>query len=161
MDERSRKEYLRAIELAQQEANGIEEELKGLQERQKRLVQLNTFIEQGKLILGIESVDAPESIKSTPPTPKRIGLGLIPEGVILEKQPIHLKVAQIIREGGKSVNLSELVDEFRKRNWKLSKKNPRQVLRNTIKTNPELFSKKGIGPGGEAFYDLKNETPEE
>lgn len=154
MVQQSRQEYLRAIELAQQEANDLMEQLKKFQKLQQRLIQLSTFIEQGKLILGIESLD---TLKPTSSPGKKKGLGLIyPED--LEEQPIYLKVVQILRETGISMTLSDLAEEFRKRNWKLSKKNARQVLRNTMKAKPEMFLKKGLGEGGKVLYGLKEES---
>jgi hypothetical protein len=53
-----------------------------------------------------------------------------------------------------------MVEEFRKRNWKLSKDNPRQVLRNTLKAKPEIFSKNEQGMGKEVLYGLRAELPE-
>ncbi len=145
----------KAIEAAQLEMKQVTEKLKDLQKYQQRLVQLTTFIEQGKLLIGEESEEvSSESIKDTllkSTKPELLNLSI---GDASEK-PVYLKVVQIINEIGRPLNLTEMVEEFRKRQWKLSENNPREVLRNTLKTKPQIFMKTGQGEGGKVLYGLK------
>jgi len=154
----TKEHFRKAIDAAQHERDQLIEKLKDLEKIKQRLTQLDTFIEQGKLLLGIESLKAPLG-----PMPHLIqrtrGFPLFTSDD--SKKPIHLKAAQIIKEAGKPLGLSEMVEEFRKRNWKLSKDNARQVLRNTLKAKPEIFSKNEQGRGKEVLYGLKEESSEQ
>jgi hypothetical protein len=148
--------FRKAIDAAQHERNQLIEKLKDLEKIKQRLAQLDTFIEQGKLLVGIETIEVPS--EPPPQIEKRKGFGLIQlDG---SKNPLYLKAVQLIKEAGRPLGLSEMVEEFRKRNWKLSKDNPRQVLRNTLKAKPEIFSKNEQGMGKEVLYGLRAELPE-
>lgn len=143
--------FRKAIELAQHERNQLIEELKELEKIKQRLTQLDTFIEQGKLLLGIKSLEG--SSEPTPQIEQRKGFGLLP--IDDSAKPIYLKAVQIIKEAGRPMGLSEMTEEFRRRNWKLSEDNPRQVLRNTLKSKPQIFSTTEQGKGKEVLYGLK------
>lgn len=149
--------FRKAIEAAQRERNQLFEKLKDLQKIQQRLTQLDTFIEQGKLLAGIESFEG--SSEPTPLIERKRGFGLLPPDD--SEKPIYLKVMQLIKEAGKSLGLSEMAEEFRKRNWKLSEDNPRQVLRNTLKSKPQIFSTTEQGKGKEVLYGLKEGSSEQ
>ena len=136
MPEQSNQEYRKTIEVAQQEISQLAEKIKGLEKFQLRMRQLEALVGQAKIVVG-------ESIEPQEPTPsdKAVSLSLsYPDN---SEKPIYLKMVQIIKEAGEPLSLVDMVEEFRKREWKLSKKNPREVLRNTLKAKPHIFVKVG------------------
>lgn len=150
--------FRKAIEAAEHERDQLAEELKGLEKIQERVAQLNAFIEQGKLLIGIETAQT----ISEPVRHLIVRTRGYPSSTSDDSQkPIFLKAAKIIRESGRSLGLSEIVEEFRKRDWKLSEDNPRQVLRNTLKSKPQMFSTTEQGKGKEVLYGLKEESSEQ
>jgi hypothetical protein len=148
MSEQPNQEYQRAIESAQREMDQLSEKIKALEKYQQRYRKLEAFIGQGKVLVE-------ESIEPSQPSAheKVISFGLTqPDS---SEKPIYLKMVQILKEAGKPMTLAGMVEEFRKRNWKLSEKNPREVLRNTLKTKPHVFVRAGQGEGGQALYALR------
>jgi hypothetical protein len=148
--EKTNEYMVQVLEIAQEDLNQILERLKEFDQLNRERERLETLINFAKNYLGKTAqaempngeIEAPEG-----------GLGL--EIPLIEK-PIAQGAMEIIREAGHPLTLKEIQDGFRKRHWKLSEKNGREVLRFTLRKKPEIFiksMKKGKGPSG--LYDLR------
>jgi hypothetical protein len=152
--------YQKAIESAEEEKQQVLTKLKELDALKQRLLQLQTFIEQGKALLGLENTEDSHGGPSEPsqhtesstvaPRVLRFSRGD-------SEMPNHMRIAKVIEEVGRAMTLNELVEEFKKRNWKLSKDNPRQVLRSCFNQHPEMFSQEIRRNGGipRGYYSLR------
>lgn len=118
----------KAIESAQHERTRLIERLKEFDEIRLRISQLEAFINQGQVLIG-----------ETPKT-GQIPLLEMPHPVTLIEKPLVKGAMEILREfGGGAMKLTDLAEEFYKRGWKLSKANGAEVLRSTLKKNPDMF----------------------
>ncbi|HVN95936.1 MAG TPA: hypothetical protein VMT62_05870 [Syntrophorhabdaceae bacterium] len=61
-----------------------------------------------------------------------------------------------LENGNKPLKLSELETEFRKRNWPISEKNAREVLRATLNSKPSIF----VYNREDCTYRIKIDRPE-
>jgi hypothetical protein len=120
----------KAIQQAQDEYESLNEKLKEYDQIKLRLSQLEVFINTGKTLLGNNSSSKEE--KQTIQTNT-----LFPD----EKQPItHLEcVKRLLLDSEHELSLSELVEGYRKRNWKLSEANGREILRGIVLRYPTMF----------------------
>lgn len=141
--------YKKAIEAAEEEREQVILKLQELETHRKRLSQLESFIEKGKALLSQENVEDSRN-------------GLSQEGLFFIKEdsqmPNYMRMAKVLQEVGRPMTLAELAEQFEKRNWKLSKNNPRGVLRGAFIQHPELFSKDIRKNGGipHGYYSLKD-----
>jgi uncharacterized protein YihD (DUF1040 family) len=121
-----------AIQQAQKEYDSLIEELKGYDKIKLKLSQLEAFITTGKTLLGNDVPSKDNAKISTYPS-------LFPD----EQQPLtHLEsVKKILSDAGTELSLSDLVDGYRKRKWKLSESNGREVLRGIMLRNSADFKK--------------------
>lgn len=154
--------YKKAIKAAEEEREQVIFKLKELEIHRKRLSQLESFIEKGKALLSQENVgDSPDGLSALPEQTNsskftQEGLSFIKEN---SQMPNHMKVAKVLKEVGRPMTLAELEAEFEKRNWKLSKNNPRGVLRGCFIQHPEMFSQEIRKEGGipRGYYSLKQQ----
>ena len=134
----------KAIDQAQEEYDSLLEKLKEYEQVKLKLSQLEMFINTGKLLLGI---DEKSTAKEETPT--------FPAMLFNEDaQPAtHLtRVKKILTDAGRELSLSELVEEYRKRQWKLSDVNGREVLRGVMIRHQGTF-KRSL-KGNVAYYEL-------
>lgn len=143
--------YRKAIEDAEQEKQELIAKLKDLETIQQRLSRLEIFIEQGKFLLGIEAQETPKPLIPPAKTKAEELLSLINEG----KKPIHLRAMELMQEIGRPMEIEEIEEEFRKRNWKLSPNHGAEVLRRCFRGRPNVFSKNKKG-----LYSLKIQVAE-
>lgn len=145
----------KAIQDAQQEHGQLLETLKGYEKTKLRVAQLESFINMGKALLGVDVVA--EEIKPV------VQFSLLPQDATpapdqsknteLTLMPLKEGVLQILTESDRALSLAEIADEFRKRHWKLSEKNGRQVLRGTMLRFTELVTR--TVKGYTAYYRIK------
>ena len=131
----------KAVESAERERDQLLEKLKELEKVKERLGQVEAFISQGRILIGVQ----PSKIVSDEPS--RGDLGLVP---FVKPKPNYEKILEVLKASGRSMTLSEISNEFRARQWPLSEKNPLEILRTSLKSKPHLFVKKGRGT-----WDLK------
>lgn len=141
----------KAIMGAEQELDSLNERMKEYETLRLRMAQLETFLKAAKVVVGeTDQLNQGASIPVTPELFARTDK----ESNISEKT--HLEsIAEILKEVSKPLSLSELAEEFKKRNWKISEKNGRQVLRASILRRPNMFNKSFQGIT--AYYELKQE----
>lgn len=143
----------RAIEDVQQACNDLNAQwlakLKEADEIKESLGKLEAFLSPAKALLSMgeesqtEAVVLPKAASLPPPSS-------IPPMSLIEK-PLLQGGIEIIKEAGRPMHLNEIEAEFRKRRWKLSEKNGREVLRVTYKKHiGTIFSKTKKGQ-----YSLK------
>lgn len=143
LGEADRNKIKEAIETAARKRDQLFNKIKELEDIKKEITKLEGFINQGKILLGLEPIAASldlafqeESQDSVRPT--------------LEKK-ISEGIYEILIESGRPMNPLEIANEFYKRGWRLSRANGREVLRAALKRNFDIFDKKTDGT-----YDLKN-----
>ena len=154
--------YKKAIEFAEEEREQVILKLQEFETYRKRLSQLESFIEKGKALLKEDNAEdsgngasaLPEH--ANPNTFTQEGLSFIKED---SQMPNYMRMAKVLQEVGRPLTLAELAAEFDKRNWGLSKNNPRGVLRGAFIQHPELFSKEIRKTGGikHGYYSLKKQ----
>jgi uncharacterized protein YihD (DUF1040 family) len=122
----------KAIQEAQDECNSLIEQLKEYDKIKLKISQLEAFINTGKTLLG-------NDVNTRDNTETSISPSLFPD----EKQPLtHLEsVKKILADGGSELSLNDLVEQYRKRNWKLSESNGREVLRGIMLRHSKDFKK--------------------
>ncbi len=144
----------KAVQDAQQEHARLLDTLKEYEKTRARVAQLEAFINLGIALLEITTTKEegkPENQPSLLPKEAKPTLAQ-PRG----KETVRtLKdgLLQILTESGMALSLAEIADEFRKRNWKLSEKNGRQVLRGTVLRIPDLVTR--TLKGYTAYYQIK------
>jgi hypothetical protein len=122
----------KAIQEAQKQYNSLIEELKEYDKIKLKLATLENFITYGKALLGNNATPADNIEISTTPR-------LFPDD---KQQMTHLEsVKRILADAGKELSLNDLVEGYRKRNWKLSESNGREVLRGIMLRNADAFKK--------------------
>ncbi|MEW6386887.1 MAG: HTH domain-containing protein [Thermodesulfobacteriota bacterium] len=141
LEEDTRQNLLKALEGLQKELDEkttkiLElETIRGEYERIKILIQLI------KEELGLEVPKSILEIKS--------GGGMIisGEGLVsfITPKPIAEGASEIFDEFKRPITIKEIVNEFRRRGWKLSENNPQEVIRSTLKRHPKLFKKVSRG----------------
>ena len=125
----------KAIQVAEQEYNSLLDSLKEYERIKLRLSQLEVFINTGKTLLG------PDVTKSKNET--AITRTLFPdENIQSSNNAEHIK--RILTEVGRALSLSELVEEYDKRKFKLSENNGKEVLRGVIGRHKNIFKQEII-----------------
>lgn len=130
-----------AVEAKQMERVQLSDEIEELEKeltiKRTRLSWIDGFIEKGNLLLGIEikptepyrqattDVSAPAESEGVPP---------------IEKSHVR-GIEEILREYRRPMKASEIAKRFYELNWKLSKDNGSQIIRNVLKNNPDLFER--------------------
>lgn len=149
--------YKKAIESAEEEREQLLVKFKEFDALKQRLFQLENFIEKGKALLGVENFQNDLSASPQHARFSRDAPQVLPFIQDDSEMPNHKRIAKVLQENGKAMTLNELVEEFKKRNWKLSKDNPREVLRGCFIQHPEMFSKEIRRNGGipRGYYSLK------
>ena len=123
---------LAAINDAKQERQGVVLRLAEMERQQQRLFQLDTFIAQGELLLGLDK-------QKNDSTEHPVRMIHITKDSIAG--PNWIKARTIYRENGnKPLKLTDLVREFKNRGWKLSDKNSKEVMRSALKNKPDIFA---------------------
>lgn len=128
-----------AIEATQEERNRLIEEItraeKDLEARRNRLSSLDGFIEQGKLLLGMEVVASPSSIRTS--------IESIPseDESLVGKSVVAAGAVKIFREMKRALKPKTIADEFHRRGWPLSASGGTEVIRLAMKKRPKLFVK--------------------
>jgi hypothetical protein len=128
-------EFRRAIELAEQERDRLVEELQEYETKRIRIAQLETFISTGKSLFNI---DASKSI------PHQVSIPEVSSGGSIIEKPLDIAVTEILTESNRALKISEIENEFRRRNWRLSAKNGKQVLRSLLLRKQDSFRKEMI-----------------
>ena len=95
------------------------------------LGKLEAFLNPAKALLSSSVEPETKAILPSPPPPPPKSLIHVPP-IILEEKPILQGGIEILKDTGRPMYLSEIEAEFRKRRWKLSEKNGREVLRFTF-----------------------------
>ncbi|MGA7562629.1 MAG: hypothetical protein WBW55_05445 [Desulfobaccales bacterium] len=100
--------------------------LKEAEEIKDHLAKLEAFMASAKALLSIggESQIGADNARAVSLKPS----SFVPPASLIEK-PLLRGGVEILQEAGRPMHLSEIVDEFRKRRWKLSEKNGKEVLR--------------------------------
>lgn len=134
----------RAIQQAQQRYDDLAEELKQYEKIKSEMSQLEVFIKAGKVILGVENKTEGKHEINKPAE-------LFPNENI---QPeTHLQsIKKILATAQQELSLADLEEEYRKRGWKLSEPNGREVLRGVVLRNHKHFTK--TFHGNVAYYGL-------
>jgi hypothetical protein len=128
-------EFRRAIELAEQEHDRLLEELQEYEAKRIRIAQLETFISTGKSLFNIDASKSASHQLSMPE---------ISSGSSIIEKPLEIAVTEILTESNRALKISEIENEFRRRNWRLSEKNGKQVLRSLLLRKHDLFKKEMI-----------------
>jgi hypothetical protein len=144
MDDSYKDSIRKAIEGAQQQKDRLVVKLKELEGIQKEVARFDAFIERGQAILNAEL--ELNRLSSTSTTP-HVQLSEQPTSKTdVTKEPsLSQRVIELLKETGRPMRTSEIVSEFRKRNWKLSEKNGSEIMRFALRKKPELFSKDDQG----------------
>lgn len=144
----------RAIEDAQRAYDDLHKKLLAKLEEaadlKDSLSKLEAFINPAKALLGPlgESSSSPDEALTRTASLKPSSF--VPPLPLIEK-PLLQGSQEILKEAGRPLHLSDIEAEFRKRRWKLSEKNGREVLRATFRKHiGTIFIKTRKG-----LYDLK------
>lgn len=108
-------------------------ELEALRRQRDRIASLIRHI-QAELGIGAPTCDITSR-------EGELVLGGETEVRFISPKPIAEGMAEIFDEYHRSMDVKEIVDEFRQRGWKLSENNPQEVLRSTLTRHPKLFRK--------------------
>ncbi|MGZ3580881.1 MAG: hypothetical protein ACXWMH_11220 [Syntrophales bacterium] len=129
-------EIKKAIELAEQERDRLVEELQEYEAKRIRIAQLETFISTGKALFNIDASTS---------TLHQLSMPEISSGGATIEKPLEIAVTEILTESNRALKISEIENEFRKRNLRLSAKNGKQVLRSLLLRKHDLFKKEIVG----------------
>jgi hypothetical protein len=133
----------KAIQVAEQEYNSLLDSLKEYERIKLRLSQLEVFINTGKNLLGhdVTTING-VTISTKEPVMVRTRT-LFPDENIQSANNVEL-IKKILTDTGRALTLADLVEEYNKRNWKLSEKNGTEVLRSIINREENVFKKEII-----------------
>jgi hypothetical protein len=144
----------RAIEDAQRAYDDLHKQLLAKLEEaddlKASLSKLEAFISPAKALLSPlgESSSGPDEVPTRTASLKPSSF--VPSLPLIEK-PLLQGGIEILKEAGRPLHLTDIENEFRKRRWKLSVKNGREVLRATFRKHiGTIFIKTRKG-----LYDLK------
>ena len=149
----------KAIHDAQQEHGKLLETLKGYEKTKLRVAQLESFINMGMALLSIDTVTEASKPdvqlpllpqEATPKTDKSIEAS---KDIASPIMPHKEGILEILTASGRALSLAEIAEEYRKRHWKLSERNSRQVLRGAVLRWHDLFTK--TMKGNTAYYKIK------
>lgn len=131
-----------AMEDAKQESHTIGLRLLDMEKLQQRKSQIDTFVAQCQSLLG----EATQEVQTKPlfelPAKLRKRVRLHPDSFVDAAKEANWEKAQriFIETNNKPLMLSELVREFQKRDFKLSEKNAKEVIRAAVKNKREVFA---------------------
>lgn len=136
------------IESAKKELAKLQEELKELEAKQRRVSDLQIAMDKAMSVAGI----APEIPNDSQPAPiasrvlirRRKGTG-----EDIATRPIREKVHALILEFGRPMTIKEIAQEFYRREWKLSKEMGVESIRVMLWKHKDIFMKVG-----EKLYDV-------
>lgn len=147
----------RAIEDVQQVYDELHAQLlvkyKEADELKDRLAKLEAFINPAKALLGLGKESGAKADEALPKAASLQPSSFVPPLPLIEK-PLLQGGIEILKEIGRPMHLTDIVQEFRRRRWKLSEKNGKEVLRFTFRKHiGTIFvkTKKGL-------YDLKDRS---
>lgn len=149
----------KAIQDAQQEHGKLLEALKGYEKTKLRVAQLESFINMGKALLSIETVaeaskpDVQLPLLPQEATPKPNQSTEASKDTSATVRPHKEGILEILTASGRALSLAEIAEEYRKRHWKLSERNSRQVLRGAVLRWPDVFTQ--TMKGNTAYYQVK------
>ncbi len=126
-----------AMEDAKEESRAIALQLSEMERLQQRKAQLDSFIAQCQLLLGDTGKEPEgEALFDFP----RTATATVSAGNGTADTANWMKARTILIErNNRPIRLSELVREFQARGFKLSEKNPKEVMRTTIRSKPNVF----------------------
>lgn len=129
-----------AMEDARKESHDIGQKLIDMNDLVERKRQLDEFISQCQVILGLQESARQQGKYS----PVKIQMPMFEaQGTVRSSDNIKnwQKAVAIFQEtNNRPMRLSELVKEFEKRGYQLSKDNPKEVMRGTMKAKPQIFA---------------------
>jgi len=139
VEENTRQSLLKALEDLQRDLDKKSHKIVELEAIRNECEEIKSLIQQIKHQLGLE-IPHTHFIATG-------GYVLGGEGIFkfITPKPITEGISEIFDEFKRSMNINEIVDEFRKRGWKLSENNPQEVIRSTLKRHPKLFRKVSRG----------------
>jgi hypothetical protein len=122
---------------------------KDLKQKRERLNSLDNFINEGKVLLGLETkaIESKTKASRSPPSSPRP----TSSAIIYARTPVVQKVVALFRELRRPLTANEIVAEFQKRKWKISNSYGPDVIRMSLRPRPDLFEK---DPDG--FFSLKD-----
>jgi hypothetical protein len=134
-----------AMEDARHERDIVGQKLLKLRELQERKAQLDSFIAQCQLLLGGESQEPKaEALFDLRRQEERLSSDSGEKERLLRDSTYWKKAEAIFVEtSNKPLMLSQIVQEFRKRGYKLSEKHPKEVIRTAIRNKPDVFAYDG------------------
>lgn len=143
------------MEEAKQESLDIGVKLLAMEKLQQRKTQLESLIAQCEALLDKPSQEPPTEFLFKPPQTEPIKY--IRPKKKNDKSTNWEKAKLILADtGNKPLTLSEFVEEFRKRGFKLSDDNPKAVVRAAMRSRPDIFAYKKQKDGDAYIYWLKD-----
>jgi hypothetical protein len=137
--------FRKAIQEAELERNRLVETLKDYEKTRTRIAQLETIIKTWNEYLG------EANIKDTSTPQEKLF-----QDVDVGGEKTHSEaVIEILGAANRALTIKDIVNEFRKRNWKLSDKNGTEVIRRVMLKNHNRFERNTQGKGLKAHYSLK------
>jgi hypothetical protein len=130
----------KAIEEARREHASLLDALKEYEKTKLRVEQLESFINMGVALLGDEKLPQEEQPRLVLRQPREPNITEARDGSTLTSKPIQEGMNEILKESPRKLTLREIAEEFRKRSWKLSEKNSREVLRGVVKKHRDSYA---------------------
>jgi hypothetical protein len=141
LEKTTRENLVKGLDSLRRELSKRSEKLKELETLKAEFEQISFQIKQIETFLGMESPAAPNDDKPKP----LIGVAQPISHLILEV-PIKRGIDEIYKQSNRRrLSISALVNGFREKGWKLSEKNPKEVIRSCLKRNPKEYRKVGRG----------------
>lgn len=139
VEENTRQSLLKALEDLQHDLDEKTLRLVELEKIRNQCEEIKSLIHQIKRQLGL---DIP---KIEVPCASGLIIGSQAHLSLITLKPIAEGISEIFDEYKRSMNINEIVKEFRTRRWKLSENNPQEVIRSTLTRHPKLFRKVSRG----------------
>lgn len=130
------------IESAQKELEKLQEELRRLEAIQVKCSDLQIAIDKAKVVAGV-SIDEPEEqSRQVIIRRRKIGIDKSTKRDV-STMPMRDKVHSLLLEFNRPMKDEEIVQEFYKRGWKLSRNNGVESIRIMLWRNKDIFMKVG------------------
>ena len=139
VEEKTRQSLLKALDDLQHDLEEKTLKLVELERIRNECEELKSSIQQIQHLLGL---DIPPVIV---PCASGWLKGSSANLSVITLKPIAEGISEIFDEYKRSMNINEIVNEFRNRRWKLSQNNPQEVIRSTLTRHPKLFRKVSRG----------------
>lgn len=145
LEEATRQSLLQAIEDLQRDLKKKSEKIEELEVIRNECEDIKFLIQQIREKLGLEEPNGKHILFTTAIAAQSATSQ--PELSIIVEKPIKEGISEIFDEfkTRNRMDVNEIVAEFRKRGWKLSKNNPQEVIRGALKRHPNLFRKVSRG----------------